>query len=267
MNSVDCPLTDEDLSLLLEGALPLDAARETANHILSCDRCARHLGHLAATETVLNLPAESGPYPELSDDFWPQLRERLDDVDRLVEATTVEEKPSRTYLPVLAAAGILLIAAAVFAHQFFMDSMSPINPARLAYMHDRAMAAAPAAGSANRNLATVGATDTGGFHGPHMVQLDDTPALSWHYLLGGRPVSVIFTTTRAVDTDQMQRIQVNERPYYLLQTPRGNVLVDTSEDLWRVVVGQSSALEMVVLLQSIPRCATFEQILQPLDAR
>lgn len=264
MSHVDCPLTDEELSAFLEGALGLETAREIANHILTCDRCARNLGHVAAAETVLSLPAESGPYPELSEDFWPQLRRRLDEVDRLVEATTVKKTDRRRYLPLIAVAGIALILVSIVAHQSFMGSMSPVNPAELAYMHHRAMTTPQTGGQDTGDIATVGATDTNSFHGPHMVDLDGTPALSWHYLIGGRPVSVMFTTTEAVDTDAMHRIRVNGRVYYLLQTPTGNVLVDTSEDLWRVVVGQTTPLEMVVLLQSIPRYAAFEQAMPPL---
>jgi hypothetical protein len=267
MSPVDCPLTDDELSAFLEGALPLDSARDIANHILSCDRCARALGHVAAAETVLKLPADSAPYPELSEEFWPQLRARLDEVDRVMEATQVRETPDRRrHLPVIALSGIILILAAVLAHQLFMGSMSPVNPAELAYMHNRALATPRSADTGGEdNLATVEATDSGRFHGPHMIDLDGTPALSWHYLIGGRPVSVMFTTTDAVDTDQMQTIRVNGHPFHMLQTRAGTVLVDTSEDLWRVVVGRASPLEMVVLLRSIPRYGAFEQAMRPVD--
>ncbi len=261
MNKVDCPIPQEELGAFIEGAMPLDDAREIANHILSCDRCACSLGRLAAAETVMKLPDLSESYPELSDDFWPRLRERLDEVDRLVEATSVEQSQSRRSLPALVIAGVALIVIAVAVQHFVVASVSPMAPAELVTMHARAMASIPSNTSpVGRSTTTVGMQDSEMFRGPQMIELQGSPALYWNYRISGQPVSVIFTTSNSIALDEMGEIRVNGRSYHLLQSDWGTVLVDDSEDLWRVVVGRASPLDMTILLQNIPRYSAFEDI-------
>lgn len=261
MNEVDCPIPQEELGAFIEGAMPLDDAREIANHILACDRCACSLGRLAAAETVMNLPDLSESYPELSDDFWPRLRERLDEVDRLVQATSVKESRSRRSLPALVVAGVALILIAVAVQHFVVGSVSPMAPNELVTMHARATTSLPATHpSVGGSTTTVGMQSSEMFRGPHMIDLKGAPALCWNYRLSGHPISVMFTTSNSIALDDMAAIRVNGRSYHLLQSDWGTVLVDDSEDLWRVVVGRASALDMTILLQNIPRYSAFEEI-------
>ncbi|MFO7947548.1 MAG: hypothetical protein R6V19_12125 [Armatimonadota bacterium] len=261
MNEVDCPISQDELGEFIEGAMPLEDARSIANHILSCDLCARTLGRVTAVETVIGLPDLSESYPELSPDFWPRLRERLDEVDRLVEATSVEQSRSRRLLPSLIAAGAALILIAVLVQHLFVGSISPIKPNELVTMHARATASLPATpASVGGSTATVGMQSSDTFRGPQMIDLQGSPALCWNYRLNGQPVSVMFTTGNSISLEEMGTIRVNGHRYHLLQTEWGTVLVDNSEDLWRVVVGRASPLDMTILLQNIPRYSAFEEI-------
>lgn len=261
MNEVDCPISQDEFGEFIEGAMPLDDAREIANHVLSCDVCARILGRVTAVETVIGLPDLSDSYPELSADFWPRLRERLDEVDRLVEATSVEQSRSRRSLPALVIAGVALIVIAVAVQHFVVGSVSPMAPDELVTMHARAMASMPSnTAPVGRSTTTVGMQDSEMFHGPQMIELQGSPALYWNYRISGQPVSVIFTTSNSIALDEMGEIRVNGRRYHLLQSEWGSILVDDSEDLWRVVVGRASPLDMTILLQNIPRYSAFEEI-------
>jgi anti-sigma factor RsiW len=105
-----CATAQADLTALIDGALPSEAAAGLQAHVDSCPSCRREL-HSLRDAVVLQSRVLAPPLPELSLGFETRLRQRL------VEAA--EERAARQWFPwlwkpvtatALAAASILMAA-------------------------------------------------------------------------------------------------------------------------------------------------------------
>ncbi len=263
MRELNCPLSEEQLTTLLDGELPADRVQQLARHIMACPVCSRALGRLSAADALVRLPAAVGdeaaseePVAGLSPGFWPRLEGRLDDVDQLINATDGAGRPrQRSGLMRLAVAGIAIILAAVITQQLVLHSMSGVEPAQLVNMHTGFMPpSAPPGTPADHAQVALGGPNASEPGAPTMIDLDGKPALRWQYLVEGRAVSVLCTARNSVNLRDMQPVTANGKLYHLSQTPAGNVLVDSSGDIWYIVIGdrQLAPQHMLMLLSQVP---------------
>ena len=264
MRELNCPLSEEQLTAFVDGELPAQQARHLARHIMACPQCSRALGRLSAADALLQLPTAVGDeaaseehVAALSPGFWQRLKGRLDDVDQVINATDGVSRPrQRSGLMRLAVAGIAIILAAVITQQLVLHSMSGVQPARLVQMHTgfvHSSTSSPAR-AGHKQAAIRGGPSASAPGTPTMIDLDGTPALWSQHVVEGRPVSVLYTARNSVNLRNMQPITANSKLYHLSQTPAGNVLVDSSGDIWHIVIADPylAPQHMLTLLSQIP---------------
>lgn len=263
MRELNCPLSEEQLTAFVDGELPAQQARHLARHIMACPQCSRALGRLSAADALLQLPTAVGDeaaseehVAALSPGFWQRLKGRLDDVDQVINATDGVSRPrQRSGLMRLAVAGTAIILAAVITQQLVLHSMSGVQPGQLVQMHTgfvHSSTSSPA--RAGHTQVAIGGPSASAPGTPTMIDFDGTPALWAQYVVEGRPVSVLHTARNSVNLRDMQLITANGKLFHLAQSPAGNVLVDSSGDIWHIVIADPylAPQRMLTLLSQMP---------------
>ncbi len=259
MKPFDCPLAEEQLTAFLDEDLPAEQMRAVARHVMACSHCSELLGRLRAAQTVMDLPHPTADSATPSPDLWDRVNSRLDEVDRLMQATpSVAEGLPRPYLYRLVAVGAGLILLAVVVQQVMLHTISGVPPTELVAMHNQAAASVPAAtASGYTNISLGGSSQPATTANPAMVELDGAPALWLQYAVGGRRVSVLCTGRHSVNLRGMQQLAAYGKQYHLKQTPAGNVLVDSSGDIWRVAISNATPQEMLPVLRQLPEFLSY----------
>ncbi len=255
MKQSNCPLSQEQLTAFLEEDLPAEHMRRLARHIMACPHCSEVLGRLRAAQTVIEIPDPSEESITAPPELWDRVNSRLDEVDRLMQATPcVEEHPPRPYPYRLVGVGVALIVLAVVVQQVMLHTISGARPIELVSMHNQAVASlsSSAAGPGYANISLSGASEPAPTRSPFMVELDGAPALWLQYAVSGRPVSVLCTGRHSVNLRGMQQVAAYGKLYHLKQTPTGNVLVDSSGDIWRIAISNATPQEMLRVLHRLP---------------
>jgi hypothetical protein len=290
MKEPTCPVSEEQLNALVDEELCEGDTRSVAMHVIKCGWCARTVGQLTASEALLRTPL---PYERKdavpSGDFWDRLGERLDDVDTVMRATSPEleatgsdpgvfsslrmglaaaaRRARPSYLPHLAAAGLLLLALAFAVQQAGLAWFEGVGSARLVQVHRDAVAAsAPTPSPATSALTPVSLSGNAGSSASnaqgasfHVVDLDGTPAVCSVLGSAGRPVTVISTGKDAISLRGMQELSGYNGRYHFQALPDGSmVMVDVSGEMWRAAVGRVGPHDLLTLMSRLPAQTGYE---------
>jgi anti-sigma factor RsiW len=129
-----CPVTEDELSSLVDDELSGRAQRRVASHAVNCPHCAQMLGSLLAGKRFLSARGQPVDVPAGS---WQRLIAEIDRADGLARTATMDPlRPRRSYLPALAAAGLVLLLG-VWGWQS-RHAPPPASPGLFARAHEAA---------------------------------------------------------------------------------------------------------------------------------
>jgi hypothetical protein len=251
-----CQKCGEWLAAWVDGEMPDAERRRLAGHVVLCDDCAAEAGQMMAEKVLVNRPEpEVAPPAEL----WGKVVSELDRVDGVQRALTPAAGRRRSLMPVLAAAGVLLIVGALYVRARVLVPESVAG--QLLAAHSAALGASGVYNEERRNMQAVGAAIDAPRLAPVWQAVDKfNSAFAVHrlYMAGRTPVSVISVPEDAVPVAGFSRRIVAGREFFVGSEPEGAIVVFRRDGMAVVVMGNTTIEDLLPIgldLSHTPRTA------------
>ncbi len=245
-----CAGDDSRLAAWIDDELAADQKRALAAHILLCPACAREVGHIAAHKALLPRADTAEEPPR---DLWPSLRAELDRVDGVQRALSPAPEGRRSLLPVLAAAGLVLILGACYLRSHLLSYVGTTQDQLLA-IHGQALEASGLFQPTEGALHAVANSYTPQL--PHVAwqavgRLNGEFAVHRVCLAGRLPVSVISTPAGALTLDGLERRVVAGRVIHVGRGSAGAVVVIQQQGLCHYIVANTTLEDLMPVAEVI----------------
>jgi hypothetical protein len=240
--------SEELISGLLDDELDPVEKRHAALHAATCPHCAQSLGQLFAMRAAVavQIPCKI-TVPRA---FWKGVRERLDNVDGLVRATSLTPQRRRPLVsPTLVVACVALLAAA-FGVKAILLPDRPM-PDALTRLH---LQASFMPGDPGLHQAVGYEVDNRWREvSSNMISMNGVMVLQTIYSVGGLAVSVFRLPANTLDVRHLAPVRAGNRMVYLGGLQNATMAAVERDRGWDVVIARSPMQDTIALALTCPR--------------
>lgn len=244
-----CPITEEEISALVDGELVGREERRVAAHVAVCAECSVRAGALFAGKRLLAIRSHAIEPPHA---LWDHLVASLDEVDGMARAsvTGAPRRGSRPWgsAPALAGLGCILILAALFWRGVATRDVG--HGALFLNAHLAACSRFTDAGVLPNVSDVVAPGFTATTWDPvarNVFSLDGQFVEQTLYRVDHTPISEFVLLARAFDARGLRAVHYNGATYLVSARRCGSVVAWDMAGMMRVLVGRTRPDELLAL--------------------